>query len=63
MFYFHSFKVYQLEEVRDIIDFGTARTYAGNKIIIDYQYHQMTELTNNAWQPEAKLSDLDKIII
>lgn len=38
--YFHEFKVYQLEETRDIIDFGTARTYAGNKIIIDYCYHK-----------------------
>ncbi len=28
MFYFHNFKVYQLEEVRDIIDFGTARKYS-----------------------------------
>jgi hypothetical protein len=37
--YFHNFKIYQLEETRDIIDFGTARTYAGNKIIIDYTYH------------------------
>lgn len=37
--HFHYFKIYQLEEVRDIIDFGTARTYAGNKIIIDYCYH------------------------
>jgi hypothetical protein len=37
--YFHDFKIYQLEETRDIIDFGTARTYAGNKIIIDYTYH------------------------
>jgi hypothetical protein len=45
-FYFHSFKVYQLEEVRDIIDFGTARTYGGNKVILDYKYHQMPELTN-----------------
>jgi len=36
---FHYFKIYQLEETRDIIDFGTARTYAGNKIIIDYCYH------------------------
>jgi hypothetical protein len=44
-FYFHDFKVYQLEEVRDIIDFGTARTYGGNKIIIDYSYHQMPDLT------------------
>lgn len=41
VFKFHDFKVYQLEEVRDIIDFGTARTYAGNKIIIDYTYHQV----------------------
>jgi hypothetical protein len=37
--YFHEFKIFQLEEARDIIDFGTARTYAGNKIIIDYCYH------------------------
>lgn len=37
--YFHETKVFQLEEVRDIIDFGTARTFAGNKIIIDYEYH------------------------
>lgn len=37
--YFHETKIYQLEETRDIIDFGTARTYAGNKIIIDYSYH------------------------
>lgn len=42
-FYFHNFKVYQLEEARDIIDFGTARTYAGNKIIIDYDYHYSTD--------------------
>ena len=40
IFYFHDFKVYQLEETRDIIDFGTARTYGGNKIIIDFDYHQ-----------------------
>lgn len=37
--FFHSFRIYQLQEVRDIIDFGTARTFAGNKIIIDYDYH------------------------
>lgn len=43
-FFFHEFKVFQLEEVRDIIDFGTARTYAGNKLIIEYTYHQMPEL-------------------
>lgn len=43
-FYFHNFKIYQLEEVRDIVDFGTARTYGGNKIIIDYDYHQMQDI-------------------
>ena len=40
--HFHNFKIYQLEETRDIIDFGTARTYAGNKIIIDYDWHPVT---------------------
>lgn len=45
-FYFHDFKIYQLEEARDIVDFGTARTYAGNKIIIDYDYHQSTTKYN-----------------
>ena len=53
-FYFHDFKIYQLEETRDIIDFGTARTYGGNKIIIDYDYHQNTDLTNADWTPETK---------
>lgn len=55
-FYFHNFKVYQLEETRDIIDFGTARTYGGNKIIIDFDYHQMPDLTVNTWTPEPKLA-------
>jgi hypothetical protein len=41
--FFHDLKIYQLEETRDIIDFGTARTYAGNKIIIDYCYHTVGE--------------------
>lgn len=45
-FYFHRFKIYQLEEVRDLIDFGTARTYAGNKIIIDFEYHQTSNVYN-----------------
>jgi len=61
IFYFHNFRVYQLEETRDIIDFGTARTYAGNKIIIEFDYHQMTELTNSSWAPEAKRTGDNKI--
>jgi hypothetical protein len=63
MFLFHNFKVYQLEETRDIIDFGTARTYGGNKIIIDFDYHQDQDLTNHDWVPEARLSDANKIVI
>jgi hypothetical protein len=46
-FYFHNFKVYQLEEVRDLIDFATARTYTGNKVIIDYDYHQMQNIIDS----------------
>ncbi|NDB85306.1 MAG: hypothetical protein EB127_21780 [Alphaproteobacteria bacterium] len=46
-FQFHRFRIYQLEETRDIIDFGTARTYGGNKIIIDFEYHQMQDIINN----------------
>ncbi len=57
-FYFHNFKVYQLEETRDIIDFGTARTYGGNKIIIDFDYHQMPDLTAHSWQPETLATKL-----
>lgn len=46
-FFFHEFKVYQLEEARDIVDFGTARTYGANKVIIDYSYHQDDEILNS----------------
>lgn len=42
-FRFHNFKVFQLQETRDVIDFGTARTYAGNKIIIYYDYHMLQQ--------------------
>lgn len=45
--YFHNMRVYQLEETRDIVDFGTARTYAGNKIIIDYEYHTVAYSEGN----------------
>jgi hypothetical protein len=70
IFYFHNFRVYQLEETRDIIDFGTARTYAGNKIIIEFDYHQTSQDTVNGdpityagWKPEAKLTGDDKITV
>lgn len=38
--FFHRIRIYQLEETRDLVDFGTARTYAGNKLIIDYDWHK-----------------------
>lgn len=64
IFYFHNFRVYQLEETRDIVDFGTARTYAGNKIIIEFDYHQtLDSVRYSDWQPEPKLSGNDKITI
>ena len=37
-FKFHNFKVFQLQETRDIVNFGTARTYGGNKMIVYYEY-------------------------
>jgi hypothetical protein len=58
MFYFHNFKVYQLQETRDIIDFGTARTYGGNKFIIDFEYHQMPDLTSASWKPEKLVTKI-----
>jgi hypothetical protein len=64
IFYFHTFKVYQLEETRDIIDFGTARTYGGNKIIVEFDYHvaEKTGVVNSSlWKPEPKPAT--KIII
>ena len=45
-FRFHRFRVYQLEEVRDIVDIGTTRTYGRNKIIKDFEYHQDSTLAN-----------------
>lgn len=38
-FNFHNFRVFQLQETRDIVNFGTARTYGGNKIIIEFDYN------------------------
>jgi hypothetical protein len=63
VFYFHTFKVYQLEEARDIIDFGTARTYGGNKFIIEFEYHSSPALTNHNWTPEYLAPGANKIII
>ena len=45
--FFHEFKVFQLEETADIIDFGTARTWAGNRLIVDYKYHIPKDKNND----------------
>lgn len=37
--YFHNVKVFQIDEVRDIIDPVSARTIFVNKMIIEYDYH------------------------
>lgn len=37
--FFHNFKVFQLEEVRDLGQIDTLRGYAVSKLLIDYDYH------------------------
>lgn len=37
--FFHSFKVYQLQETRDVINHSTNRTFHGIKLIVEYEYH------------------------
>lgn len=45
--YFHSLKVFQLEEARDVANFQTARSYAASKVIIDYTYHIPVDANND----------------
>ena len=45
--YFHSFKVYQLEETRNVLAYGTTRSYFGSKMIIDYKYHIPNDFNSN----------------
>jgi len=45
IFNFHFFRVFQLQETRDIINFNTTRTYGGNKIIIEYEYNPTQNIT------------------
>ena len=37
--FFHSFRVYQLNETRDLLDLSSVRTIFRNKIIVEYDYH------------------------
>lgn len=44
--YFHSFKVYQINETRDLLDLSSVRTIFRNKIIIEYDYHVVNSYYN-----------------
>lgn len=41
--HFHGFKMYQLQETRDVINFNTTRSFVGNKVIIEYDYHLLNK--------------------
>lgn len=40
--FFHSIKVYQADESRDVAELASARTLFVNKIIVEYDYHTTT---------------------
>ena len=37
--FFHNFKVFQVDETRDVLELSSVRTLMVNKIIIEYDYH------------------------
>lgn len=37
--FFHNFRVYQINETRDLLDLSSVRTIFRNKIIVEYDYH------------------------
>ena len=37
--FFHSFKAFQIDETRDLLELSSVRTLMVNKIIIEYDYH------------------------
>jgi hypothetical protein len=45
--YFHCFKIYQLEETRNVLSHGTQRTHFGAKMIIEYNYHIPNDFNSN----------------
>jgi hypothetical protein len=44
--YFHNFRVYQINETRDLLDLSSVRTIFRNKIIIEYDYHTKDTLNS-----------------
>jgi hypothetical protein len=45
--FFHELRIFQLEEARDISNFGTTNSFVANKIIIDYRYHIPQDANNS----------------
>lgn len=44
--FFHNFRVFQIDETRDIVELGSVNFNWRNKIIIEYDYHTNTSLYN-----------------
>ncbi len=44
--YFHNFRVYQINETRDLLDLASVRTIFRNKIIVEYDYHVVNPYYN-----------------
>ena len=44
--FFHNMRVYQADEVRDLIELSAARTIYINKLIIEYDYHTTDSFYN-----------------
>jgi hypothetical protein len=45
--YFHNLRVYQADETRDVLELASARTVYANKLIIEYDYHTIDNITVN----------------
>ncbi len=43
-FKFHRFRIFQLQETRDVINFATAKTFGGNKLIVEFEYHLIEDI-------------------
>jgi len=44
--FFHNFRVFQIDETRDILELGSVKFNWRGKIIIEYDYHATTSLYN-----------------
>jgi hypothetical protein len=44
--FFHSFRVFQVDETRDIVELSSVKFNYRNKLIVEYDYHTSTSLYN-----------------